>query len=986
MRSLGFRLQRRTQKITTTSSWWFVLKKAALYATSIVVMLGCALKLQADEGGAKIIAINQSNANTALIEIGNTFERMIIFPSDITKYVLVERVEGTLNIDQALKQLLDGTGLSALETEDGVIVIKASSDLVKRIEEEKLRNLNLKQKMLATASTAALAVTPNAAAQDIDVAEVEKLSFEEITITAQKRSQNLQDVGIAIAAMSGDQLDRLGVKAASDLAEFIPNVELFDSGDGAQKIVVIRGVGLQDYNANNTPTTAMVVDDVYLPSNVMTPFAMFDMERVEVLKGPQGGLYGRNSTAGVFSFVSKKPEMGVTEGNISLEAGNHGAWGIRGGVSLPLGDTLAVRLAVQHDKSDGYYENTFLDRNVGGANRTYLKGTLSFEPSAAFRADLRLTYGRDKSEAGIPEVVGFYDPNASLTTDPLAPLFGVGAEFFDVPLAADLDAGGFFPVPCPSVVATGIPGPECINIVRHSGDGDPYRGVDDTAFEYDDTYKSAALTLQYDAEAVSIVSIISINQLDYDHPNNDGMTGPNFDATGLFIGENTGIIWNAGYVSDIEAFSQELRLISNNDGPFNWLLGAAYHEDDFSERRRTVIDGNVWWNAQEFPTGGLLTYDQKSEAWSGYGQLSYEINDKWTAIADLRYTSEKKQYSGTSGLADGAFICSALLGVSVDDPFCTLDEFGAFPIPVVSALLGGEEPTADLFPPFTSAYDENDISWKVNVNYKLDRGGIVYFSLGESFKSGGFFGGYLTSPDAVQPYSPEKNMAYEIGLKTSLLDGAVRFDGAVFLYDYKDWQANLTILDSAGTAFSGLTNLGDTETIGAEANIQWLPAPGWELQLGAGFLDSKVKSVNIPAITAGDVVGVGVTDNLNNILDVDGNELPNSPTFSLNGSIQYETHVNNAWLAIANINGNYQSSHYLEVTNTPYDRESSRARVNGRLEFLNEDTGLSVALWAKNLFNVAHRSSTWFDGLNNAWEEYSAPRTYGLTVTYRFGQ
>lgn len=167
-------------------------------------------------------------------------------------------------------------------------------------------------------------------AQAPEEAKEQKASaFEVIEVTAQKRVQRMQDVGIAISAFKADELEDLGAYQASALAEFIPNMEVAVSDDSGIPIFVIRGVGLQDYNTNNTPNTAVVVDDVYQPYGIYSAFAMFDTDRVEVLKGPQGGLYGRNSTGGAISFSSKRPELETTEANVAVDYGNYNSLNIQ---------------------------------------------------------------------------------------------------------------------------------------------------------------------------------------------------------------------------------------------------------------------------------------------------------------------------------------------------------------------------------------------------------------------------------------------------------------------------------------------------------------------------------------------------------------------------------------------------------------------------------------------------------------------------------
>lgn len=786
-----------------------------------------------------------------------------------------------------------------------------------------------------------------------------------IIVTAQKRAQNVQDVPMSITALGGDDLESMGVTSSAGLTEFVPNVELASNGDGASQIIVIRGVGLQDYNANNTPTTSMVVDDVYLPYNVMAPFSLFDTERVEILKGPQGGLYGRNTTAGAVSFVSRKPHMGRTEANAAVDIGNYGTVNVRGGVSVPLGDSVAFRLAGQHDDSDGWYHNDFLDTDVGGQNRTLLRGTLSIEPSSNFTADLRLTYGIDKSEASLPEIVGTLDPNASVS---VLDEFGLTGFLPDMNIPYLPGVAG--PAYCPSYVATGIPGSECINMARLTGDGDPYRGVDNAVYRFDDDFISGSLALSLDAGPVQIVSISSYSELDYNHKNGDGVVDQNNNPAWTPL-TPSGELWQAGYTSKIKAYSQELRLLSNSTGPVTWLAGISYNKDDFSEVRRAVFEENVYWNTFGFPGGGILVYDQGTEAWSGYGQVGAELTDRLTLTVDARYTHETKDYSGNGMIADGDLTC---LLFGIDDATCaTLKDpvYGGIAIPL--ALEG-------IAPPYTADYKENMFSWKVNLGYEFDNA-MVYANVGKGYKSGGFFGGFMNAADSILPYEPESNLAYEIGFKSNFAGNMIQLNGAVFHYDYKKWQGILTVFDTTnpGAGFRGLTNLGDVSVWGADLDLWARPADGLDIRLGLGLLDTEIKKTYVPDIPN---VIVGVSDAFNNIIDPVGNEIPQAPSFSLNGMVRYEFPVGDGGLMAAfQISGSYTDDYFFSVVNSPFSREKGYARFNARLELFQED-GWGVALWGRNLTKEVHRTSIWGDGLDNAWAEYAAPRTWGLTLSY----
>ncbi len=800
-------------------------------------------------------------------------------------------------------------------------------------------------------------------------------ALEEITVTAQKREQSANDVGIAISVLSGSDLDALGARSAMDITEHMPNVELFEAGYTGLNVFVVRGVGLLDENPNNTPTNSMYADDVYLPYNVMMPFAMFDADRVEVLRGPQGGLYGRNTTGGALNFVSKTANFDETEGSVSVDAGDFGYVGVKGGVSVPFSDTVAGRLAFQYDSSDGHYRNTFLNEDVGGVERLMARATLSFQPSDSFSGDLRLVVGRDTSEEGLPEVAGHLDPNA---------LFDVGFAFGLPSLSVPWDPNTLLAVYCPSLVNSGIPDANCINMGGLSGDGMPHTGVDDQVLKQDTDFSSAALNFSWDFANATLTSITAFQDYSSINPMADGIVSPvnldslwdNIDLGGFRTYPLTPFI-NQQFNSDITAFSQELRLTSSGDGALSWMVGAVFAEDDMDFESPTEFFGNVAWNILIFPGGGTMGFNQKTEALSGYGQVAFDLSDQWALTADLRYTDEQKDYNGFGYVNDGPLTCALIFGAGPDD------DLGGFTCREVLGINENNQFSLSGVETITSKYDEGQTSWKVNLDYRPTDNTLVYGSVGQGFKSGGFFGGWLVNP-TVEAYKPETNLAYEIGFKSTLADGRMQLNGAVFRYDYQDWQGLLNIIDGAtGAAFLGLTTLGDQETTGAEIDLRWLPADGWDVRLGLGWLDTKiVKAAPPPDLGPGSAVAV--VDETNTPVDIIGNRTPFSPELTLNALVRYDFEAFGGNFMAVQVDGTMSDDFFLAVSNTPWSKVDSYSKVNARIELYSGDDTWNVALWARNLTDDIHRTALYNDGLDNFWQDYSAPRTYGVTLGYNF--
>jgi len=809
------------------------------------------------------------------------------------------------------------------------------------------------------------------------VTVAQETAFEEIVVTAQKREQSLQDVGISIAAFSSDELESNRVFDASGVTEFVPNMELALSPDNDIPIFVIRGVSLQDYNANNTPTTALVVDDVYQPYGIYGAFALFDAQRVEILKGPQGGLYGRNSTGGAVNIVTRKPSFDNVEGNFAVDAGNFGTANVRAGISIPFTDTFAARLAAQYDTSDGYYYNAYLNRDQGGRDKLQTRLTLSFAPTDSFTADLRYTHGSNNSEVSIPELAGILDPD---TRNP-GPLVAFGSPDMNVPFDENGD-----PVYCNAVLTTGIPDASCINPNGFTPDGDPYSGADAVVRKNDDTFDAVTLNLQFDSPTTSLVWVTSFAAMDFFHTNGIGSVGiadyqnpqgwADFgQAFGRAHGGATDPNYVTDYDSDISSFSQEVRLLSNTEGTVDWMFGFVYAEDELKEDRLCRFPSNLWFDYLIFPGCGTMIYEQNTETWSYYGQLAFDLTDSLRLTIDGRYTGEKKDYNGGVWINDGAWTCIAT--EQAPDETCT---FTGEPY----------DPVTNLLPLATGAvatYSKREPSFKVNLDYAPADNLLLYLSAGQTFKSGGFFGGFFFSPDAIVAYEPEKNFAVEAGVKSTLADGRLRLNAAVFRYDYEDFQGNLNALSEdagGGAVFSGLTNLGDVETLGFEADLRWLPTDSLTLGLGIGLLDTEITAVSNHGFTDPNVL-IGVTNILSEIVPIVGNELNDAPKFSGNALARYEFGLSSRLMARLQVDASWTDDYFLSVSNEPYSLEQGVTLVNARAEvFGGDDRRWSLSVWGRNLSDEVFRTSTNADGIFGNYSNWNEPRTYGVTFTYSY--
>jgi iron complex outermembrane receptor protein len=427
--------------------------------------------------------------------------------------------------------------------------------------------------------------------------------LEEIIVTAQKREQSLQDVSIAISAFDSSQLTELGLTNLEQLPTVIPNVELSDARGAGQPTWVIRGAGLADFNANNTPVSAIFYDEVYMTSNALGGIGLFDVNRVEVLKGPQGGLYGRNATGGAIRILSERPDLTEMSGFVRASYGEWDRWGVEGAIGGPIIENkLAYRIAAYTDQDGGWQDSlaTPGDDEHGDRDFQAVRGQLLFTPSDELEFLLKIDSGKDESETTLARLNGTYDAIYQGRRDDSTCL-GFHNLLGDPLLPSDQKDNG----------ETVLSNP--IN-------------------ELDNDWTGYNLYIDWDVGFASFKSITSYLDFDY-------YQFYDYDATPLVFVSSVEGFPDAD--TNIEQWSQEFRLISTGDGPLTWLAGAIYAEDTNESIQSFSVQALADLDFVPF-TNGVADYTQDTEAWAVYGQVGYDLTDSLNLHGSLRYTDEDK--------------------------------------------------------------------------------------------------------------------------------------------------------------------------------------------------------------------------------------------------------------------------------------------------------------------------------------------------------
>ena len=431
---------------------------------------------------------------------------------------------------------------------------------------------------------------------------------DDIIVTAQKRSENLQDVPVAVSAVTGKTLENKRILDLVDLSNATPGLQIKSDDNGANPRIFIRGVGVNDFNPATASAVGIYSDGVYVGSPLAQRFAFFDLQQAEVLRGPQGTLYGRNTTGGAINITSRKPGNEV-EADFLGEYGNFNSVNLQGGVSLPISkDLLSVRVAGLYQRDDGYSINRLTGDRGNNTNRWAVRGSVHFTPSSSITDDLAVTVG--KSRGG-----SIWAYNRGL-------------------FPAIADATGPDGLCAPAYYGTAY----CTNVLGYANASkNLYEG--DYSFEGQDRVNlfTVANTLTINLGAADIVSVTG-----YQHADRNDQEET--DANPLPI-------ITASYIARQNTFSQELRLQSSGKPKLRYVLGLYYAHDNLSNN--SSYDVLPILPPDPASDIGLLTWPltQKTDSYAAFGQLDYDLTSRLTATLGLRYSADHKDFHYVSGEA-----------------------------------------------------------------------------------------------------------------------------------------------------------------------------------------------------------------------------------------------------------------------------------------------------------------------------------------------
>jgi iron complex outermembrane receptor protein len=823
------------------------------------------------------------------------------------------------------------------------------------------------------ASAAALAAAQPALAQDDGGSTIE-----ELVVTAEKREQALQDVPVAVSAYTSTQRDIVGITGIQDFVNFTPGMNY----SGTDR-VSLRGAGRNTFYIGNDPGVASYTDGFYSASSSELFKTPLFVERTEILRGPQGTLYGRNAMGGAINVISKHPADEFS-GEIRGVIGNYERTRIEGVVSIPLADTLRIKLGGGQDwQRDGFIENVGTANDAGTIKRTYFEGQIEAELGEKTTAWLR--YSRSSWD----DTMGVGDRLANLvtpydTTQPFGPI-------------GQLVTGGAFGY-----------------TVANPGVADPYK-MNTNTDGYGQLRGNHLVTAQvaYDLGWAELKWIGGFQQYNY-------QTGGDNDATSrttsITVAGAPGVFTD--YTTDFNEkkryFSNEINLTSTGEGPLSWILGLyQYHE----EYRQTIKLGSPQQAQLAAPCFfvGAPTFcspaaanpernyvDQlatlESDAFAVFGQATYEFNEAWAITGGLRYTRDEKS----------GFERQRLILYSPAGPFGPL--LGSAFAFDVSSDMDTATPGVQNFRSLSD--DWNAVTGTVNVDWTPDEDTLAYGKYSRGYKSGGFLLGTLAAkPQAT----PEYVDAWELGLKKTIA-GSIIVNASLFYNDYSDLQLNLSQINAAGTAAANNFINVDARAQGFEVESIWQPTKALQLSLSYGYLDTEITrgccfydpadpAALLPS--ARPAGGVVVTNNTRLVFqDLKGSRLFQSPenkvAFNANYTMDFD-------VGSLTLSGTYT---WTDVTTyQPFDNPAFAVPAYDVTDFRalwnDADDRYTIIGFVKNAFDeqgytsTSSTNPTAIFGLpnpglvvggttylrqtgTNIVRGLIQPRTYGLEVQYRF--
>ncbi|MEC3947918.1 TonB-dependent receptor [Sphingobium sp. HWE2-09] len=774
---------------------------------------------------------------------------------------------------------------------------------------------------------------------------------QDIIVTAQKREQKLQDVGLSITAVGAEALANQRIQGVADLAKVVPGLTTTPSPNSTP-VYTLRGVGFFESSLAATPDVAIYMDQAPFSLPAFSTLSAFDLERIEVLKGPQGTLFGANATGGAINFIAAKPTRDFKAG-VDLGYGRFNTVELAGFVSGPLSDTLLARFAVKAVRGDEWQRSYTRDDKLGKTNTTAARLLLDWRPSDRASFLLNVNGWRDKSDPQAPQIARPTTP-----ADLQVPI-GTVSQLTGRGVTASLPILNFPAAPRNARAADWSPAAR------------PYADV-----------KTDQVTLNATYDILGDVTITSLTSYTkYKHDKAQNLSG-----SPLLAIDNTGNSANA------TAFSEELRLANSGAGPFRWVVGGNFEKVKSYEQADLVFSGASGGFQQGFSN---TTYDtrQNVRRIAAFGNVEYDLSDRLTAKAGIRYTNSRHRDASRSSPTPGYVepfpgdptaeqFLNAVFGGVYTPLFCPGVVYQY--IPGTSYAI---DPDTCATGTFRDTLKENNTSWRLGFDYKATDDLLLYVNVSKGYKAGAFPAAAAANQAQFRPVVQESVIDYEAGFKSTISNIAT-INGSVFYYDYRNKQLRSTVVDPLFDKLDNLVNVPKSVIKGAELELSARPLPRLSISAAATYVDAKIKrfqgitgSTNISPTT-----GQPTFFKFPVFADFNGVRLPFAPKYQFSFAADYSTEVASGIDAFVGGNLAAQTKSFGSPQLTARNKKDAQidgyATLDLRAGFGASDDRWKITFWGRNITNKYY----WTNSLRNydTIVRYTGrPAEYGVTAGLR---
>jgi iron complex outermembrane receptor protein len=777
---------------------------------------------------------------------------------------------------------------------------------------------------------------------------------DELVVTATRRSASAQAVPVALSAFSGEQLAEQAVSNSQELLLKVPSSDITMNNGSTAANIYIRGVGTKGPGYNQVAAVGIYVDEVSLNSPIVNVLQLFDLQRVEVLRGPQNTLYGRNTTGGAVNFVSVKPRVADgTWGYLTLTGGQFSQADVEGAVSFDLGQEWAARLALIKQTRDGMYNNSYLGEKVYDKDSTAVRAQLVWSPRPDTELLMKLHGEKVNNTNKLWKTIGLQSPLL------------VGAVTT-------------YNTPCQFTIGLGS---ACVGINNTPSDPNDTRTFSASMRSPIEQVNARGASLNANWK-IGDVRATAISGYEYNNfkKAEDVDAGPApLRPTGPFSGSITNANYQGGFdffqVSEASQYSQELRLASEADKSLRWITGLFWFKE------KTIGNTTAFsYFAGTAANGGRANstnLNQENRVASGYGEIEFDVTKQLTVTAGIRATREELSGTNTTvqrSLTD-AVTRAALLPTSGQRPITTAE---------LLALPVGTGRNVYVDTPFEKSFSQS--GGKLGVKYSVDAQTMVFGTVSQGFKSGSYSAAPAQSINGsfFTPTNPETLTAYEIGLKTTTADRKLKLNLTGYYYQYKDQQLlRTTSLPGLGIV-AAQVNAGKSNLQGVELEAQWAPGGGWNIDLGVGYLKTKIVEFTQDEACVANVGGCPASGVRK--LDFSGQELTNSPRLTTNLTIRKEWKLDGGNTLSIGGDYSYRAKRFFNIPNNTLESSEAYSLVNAQATYrFGAKQQYRLTAWGKNLNDkVYFLNKSVFAAAGTMEALIGDPRTFGLTFSTNY--